>query len=168
MTLRRRCVYSRNFFVSFGLPDRFIRLYNLSLFLNRRRISWFNPWKAITSASFPCRDKFISALLKSASKVITQFLNICGSKVREELRLEIPHNLFKLVQFCFFVKGMLRGTCLVWLGMVFTSTRTLSWSLRPGKIDTLSIRVGLEVKKISKMCLLKEAVIEDFQTLCVK
>ena len=48
---------------------------------------------------------------------------------------------------------MLRRTCLIWLGMVFTSTRTMSWSLRPGKIDTLSIRVGLEVKKRSKMCL---------------
>ena len=29
----------------------------------------------------------------------------------------------------------------------------MSCSLRPGKIDTLSIRVGLEVKKRSKMCL---------------
>ena len=55
------------------------------------------PWKAIMSASFPCRDKYISALLKSASKLIPQFFNICGSKVSEELRLEIPHSLFELV-----------------------------------------------------------------------
>ena len=90
------------------------------------------------SASFPCRDKFINALLKSASKLIPQFLNICCSKVSEKLRPEIHHSLFKLAPICFFVKrGMLRGTCLVWLGMVFTSTRTMSWSLRPGKVDTL-------------------------------
>ena len=36
--------------------------------------------------------------------------------------------------------------------MVFTSTHTLSWSLRPGRIDTLSIRVGFVVKKRSNMC----------------
>ena len=42
---------------------------------------------------------------------------------------------------------MLRGTYLVWLGMVFTNTQTMSWSLRPSRIDTLSIRVGLEVKR---------------------
>ena len=54
-------------------------------------------------------------------------------------------------QSAFLERGMLHGTCLVWLGMVFTSTRTMSWSLRPGKIDTLSIRVGLEVKMGSKM-----------------
>ena len=73
------------------------------------------PWKAITSASFPWRDKFLSVLLKSASKLIPQFLN----KVSEELRLEIPHSLFKLDRICFFVKGVLCGTCLVWLGMVY-------------------------------------------------
>ena len=30
----------------------------------------------------------------------------------------------------------------------------MSWSLRPGRIDTLSIRVGFVVKKRSKMCFL--------------
>ena len=71
-----------------------------------RRIFLVYPWKAIMSASFLCRDKFINALLKSASKHIPQFLNICGSKVSEELRLEIPPSLFKLVPICFFfVKG---------------------------------------------------------------
>ena len=49
----------------------------------------------------------------------------------------------------------------------------MSWSLRPGEIDTLSMRVKIEVKRISKMCgrgncLLKESVIEDFKTLSVK
>ena len=62
------------------------------------------PWKAITTASFPCRDKFINVLLKSASKLIPQFLNICSSKVSEELRQKIPHSLFELVPVCFFVK----------------------------------------------------------------
>ena len=61
--------------------------------------------------------------------------------------------------------------------MVFTSTRTMSWSLRPGRIDTLSIRVVFVVKKRSKMCLppcgrgyclLEEAVIEDLHTLSVE
>ena len=48
----------------------------------------------------------------------------------------------------------------------------MSWSLRPGMIDTLSIRVGLELKMFTPCgrgnCLLKEAVFEDFQTLSVK
>ena len=56
------------------------------------------------SASFPCGDEFINDLLKSASKHSPQFLNIC-SKVSEELRLEIPHSLFKLAPICFFIKG---------------------------------------------------------------
>ena len=47
------------------------------------------PWKAITGASFSCKDKYINALLKSASKPTPQFLNNCGSKVSEELRLEV-------------------------------------------------------------------------------
>ena len=141
--------FFRNFFVSFGLPDCFIRLYNVSLFLIRRRISWFIHGKPSRVPAFLVGIN----LSMPCSKHMPQFLNICGSKVSEELRLEIPHSLFKLVPICFFIKGMLRGTCLVWLGMVFTSTWTMSWSLRPGKIDTLSIRVGLEVKKRSKMCL---------------
>ena len=32
-------------------------------------------------------------------------LNICGSKVSKELRLEIPYSLFKLVPIYFFIKG---------------------------------------------------------------
>ena len=56
------------------------------------------------STSFPCRD-FINALLESASKLMQQFLNICDSKVNEELRLEILHSLFKVVPICCFVKG---------------------------------------------------------------
>ena len=104
MTLRTRCLYSRNFFVSFGLPDRFIRLYNLSLFLIRRRISWFIHGKPSRvpallvgiNLSMPC-----AGLLAN----ISHFLDICGSKVIVELRLKIPHSLFKLVPICFFIKG---------------------------------------------------------------
>ena len=62
------------------------------------------PWKATTSASFPYKDKFVNALRKSANKLIPQLLNICGSKVSDELRLEIRHSLFKMVPICFFVK----------------------------------------------------------------
>ena len=35
---------------------------------------------------------------------LNALLNICGSKVSEELRLEIPHSLFKLVPIYFFIK----------------------------------------------------------------
>ena len=38
--------------MSFGLPDRFIRLYNLSLFLIRRRISWFIHGKPSRVSAF--------------------------------------------------------------------------------------------------------------------
>ena len=42
------------------------------------------------SASFPCGDKFINALLQSASKHIPQFLDICGSKVSGGAQTENP------------------------------------------------------------------------------
>ena len=38
--------------MSFGLPDRFIRLYNLSIFLIRRRISWFIHGKPLRVPAF--------------------------------------------------------------------------------------------------------------------
>ena len=100
------------------------------------------PRKAITSASFPCRDKFIKALLKSAGKVIPQFLNICGNKVSEELRLKILHSLFELVPICFFVKGDVTWDLFSLARYGIYKYLDYEWSLRPGKIDTLSIRVG--------------------------
>ena len=39
-----------------------------------------------------------------------------------------------------------RGTCFVISGFALTLATTISWSERPGVIDTLSTRVGFVVK----------------------
>ena len=45
----------------------------------------------------------------------------------------------------------MRGTCFDVSGFALTLANTMSWSERPGMIDTFSTRVGFVVKNKSRM-----------------
>ena len=45
---------------------------------------------------------------------------------------------------------MLQGVCLVLAGPALISAMTISWSERPGEIEILFMRIGLDVKIKSK------------------
>ena len=54
-------------------------------------------------------------------------------------------------QSAFLYNKIVRGTCFDISGFALTLANTISWSKRPGMIDTFSTRVGFVVKNKSRM-----------------
>ena len=54
-------------------------------------------------------------------------------------------------QLAFLYNIIVRRTCFDISGFALTLANTMSWSERPGMIDTLSTRVGFVVKNKSRM-----------------
>ena len=58
---------------------------------------------------------------------------------------------FSWSQSAFLYNKIVRGTCFDISGFALTLAYTISWSERPGMIDTFSTRVGFVVKNKSRM-----------------
>ena len=94
--------------------------------------------------SIPC-----SSLVANLSHILRTLVVARSDCVSSEWRSLL--DFLSWSQSAILYNKIVSGTCFDSSGFAFTLANTISWSERPGMIDTLSTRVGFVVKNKSRM-----------------